>query len=113
MLAMVPYKHLRSKTYNLTKEGTNAHILDSNRRHLRKAYHEECQQIGDESCVAQVRTITVKNQHNKEAGQQRLGINPRIVTLNDDAGSWKEKDLTGLLKNKSEKGQGFNGGTTS
>ena len=61
--------------------------------------------------------MTVKNQHNKEAGQQRLGINPRIVTLINDAGSRKEKDLTGLQKNKSEKGQGFNlrcdGGATS
>ena len=84
---------------------------------LRKAYHEECQQIGEESCVAQVRTMTVKNQHNKEAGQQRLGINHRIVTLIHDVGSRKEKDLTGLQKNTSEKGQGFNlrcdGGATS
>ena len=59
------------------------------------------EQIGDESCVAQVRTMTLKNQHNKEAGQQRLGINHRIVTLIHDAGSRKEKDLTGLQKNKS------------
>ena len=59
------------------------------------------QQIGEESCVAQVRTMTVKNQHNKEAGQQRLGINHRIVTLIHDAGSRKEKDLNGLQKNKS------------
>ena len=31
--------------------------------------------------VAQVTTMTVKNQHNQEAGQQKLGIDPRIVTL--------------------------------
>ena len=40
--------------------------------------------------------MTVKNQHNQEAGQQRLGKNPRIVTLISDAGSRKEKDLTAL-----------------
>ena len=51
--------------------------------------------------------MTVKNQHNKEAGQQRLGMNPRSVTLINDAGSRKEKDLTGLQKNKSEKGPKF------
>ena len=43
---------------------------------LRKAYHEECQQIGEDSKCSRRESNDSQKQDNKEAGQQRLGTDP-------------------------------------
>ena len=52
---------------------TNFHIWIPIGNTYLKAYHEECQQIGDDQSGALLRTMTAKQTHNKEVEKQWLG----------------------------------------